>query len=323
MSNTFEKMQAAGMVDAEESSTEVPEVVTEELGASSEVEAPVENDENTDTTLAGDDEFDGFELEEDEKAPSDEDKKQHAWKRVKQKAKAAKVEAKASNKRAETAESEVSVLRKQVALLAQGQMKKPDMLDYDTQDDFLRDMNKYAQVMQIAQPQQVTNQQAQQAYPTAQPEYDDSQYEEQLKAHYVRAEKSGLDPEKFANAERKVRETHGNMITDKLVDILGEGSEKVLFVLGTNDAALTKFNSLMKDDQSGLKAVAYLADLKQRVKPKKRTKSAAPEPDRAAKGGSITATALQKQFDKADKAGDAGEMFKLRRQAKRDGVKLH
>jgi hypothetical protein len=324
MANTLEKMQAAGLVEPEETNAEVLEVDVEALEANSEDNTPAENTDDIDASLAADDdEFDGFELEDDEKAPSKEDKKQYAWKNVKQKVKTAKAEAKASNQRAEVAESEVSVLRKQVALLAQGQMKKPDMIDYDSQDEFLRDMNKYARVMQIAQPQQVTDKQVQDAYPTAQPAYDDSQHAEALDAHYARAEKSGLDSEKFANAERKVRETHGDMITDKVVDILGEGSEKVMYVLGTNEAALTKFNGLMASDESGFKAIAYLTELKLKVKPKRRTKSAAPEPDRAAKGASVTNTALQKQFDKADKAGDAGEMLKLRRQARKAGVKLH
>lgn len=322
MSNTFEKMQAAGLAETEETATEVLEIDTEVPEANLEDDAPDENTNDTETSLAADEEFDGFELEEDEKAPSEEDKKQHAWKRIKSKAKAAKQDAKDSNKRAKMAESEADQLRKQIAILAQGQMKKPDMLDYDSQDDFLRAMNKYAQVQRIAQPQQVTNQQVQDQYPTAQPEYDDSQYKEARDAHHARAQKSGVDAEKFVDGELKLREKHGDMVVDQMIDVLGEGSEQVIYVLGNNEAAFNKFNAVLESDP-GAKSVAHLIDLKHRIKPKKRTKSAAPEPDRAARGSSVSVSALQKQFDKADKAGDTGEMFRLRRQARKDGVKLH
>ncbi len=334
MANTFEKMQAHAMVEPEEAETpnqeqeiEIDEVETE---ATSEAETH-ESTEETEVNgvAAEDDEFEGYELEEGEKAPTKEEKKNLAWAKVKRERKAYKKEASSEREARGVAESKVELLERQIAELTRKTLKKPEYHDYDDENHFLRDMAQYQRAMLAANPQQVSPQQAaQQVSQQAQPAHDENQFSEAVDAHFQRAEDSGLNPEKFANAQRKVENEldtigargSGRQTVDQIVSILGNGSEKVMWVLGHNEAALDKLKNLITKDPSGFQAISYLTELKIKSKPKRKIKSNAPEPDKAPSGSSAPVSDYQKRFDKA-KSTD--EMFKIRREARKAGVKLH
>lgn len=107
-----------------------------------------------------------------------------------------------------------------------------------------------------------------------------------------------------------------------LLDSVGDGGERVAYYIGTNDAAMSKVKELLQADKSGLKAIAHMTRLAEKLKPRqaKRT-SKAPEPDQPLRGDGSSASAKALQ-DKWDKAKDPQEMIRLRKKARELGVKL-
>lgn len=152
--------------------------------------------------------------------------------------------------------------------------------------------------------------------------------------HYDRAAKlaetSGIEAETYQAADHRVRSMieglfpkGGDAVTDSLITVLGEGSERVMFNLGVNTARLNELKTLLTTDKSGLKAAMYLGKLSAEINaPAKRT-SKAPAPASQAKGdasASPTTTALQRKYDAAHKAGNVGEAMTIKRQAQQAGA---
>ena len=157
-----------------------------------------------------------------------------------------------------------------------------------------------------------------------------------VNSHYERADKliteSGIKPEIYKKADETVRlavETllpkTGDMVVDQLISIVGEGSEKVLYYLGNNKAALNEFKSLLIDDKSGMKAAIYLGQQKERLtNPKKRT-TRAPTPGPQLKGDDVSnaqGTALKKSYDKAHKSGNIQAAYNAKKAALSAGVNV-
>ena len=66
-----------------------------------------------------------------------------------------------------------------------------------------------------------------------------------------------------------------------LLDSVGDGGERVAYYIGTNDAAMTKVKGLLQQDKTGMKAIAEMTRMAERLKPKHSSKtSRAPAPDR-------------------------------------------
>lgn len=107
-----------------------------------------------------------------------------------------------------------------------------------------------------------------------------------------------------------------------LLDSVGDGGERVAYYIGTNDVAMSKVKELLQADKSGLKAIAHMTRLAEKLKPRqaKRT-SKAPEPDQPLRGDGSSASAKALQ-DKYDKARDPQEMLRLRKKARELGHKL-
>lgn len=158
----------------------------------------------------------------------------------------------------------------------------------------------------------------------------------QVDEHYKRAitlsEKSGIKPETYQAADLNVRNTvesvfpdGGDAVTDRIIEYLGEGSEKVMFNLGINAARREEFRSLLMADKSGLKAAAFLGELKTRLNvPSKKTTNA-PPPATQINGDAVTSSAekgWKKKYDAADKKGDIQARFDARREAKKSGVNV-
>lgn len=132
--------------------------------------------------------------------------------------------------------------------------------------------------------------------------------------HYDRAsklsEKHNIDPENFKKADFNFRSAiesiapgNGDSFADRFITILGEGSEKVLYHIGVNEAARGKFLSALASDPSGLKATAFLGQKKAELtKTQSKTTSRAPKPatrhNGDSKGVSATARKLKKQYAK-------------------------
>jgi len=111
----------------------------------------------------------------------------------------------------------------------------------------------------------------------------------------------------------------GDIIVDQVISILGEGSEKVLYFLGRNKAALAKFQNLLMTDKSGMKAAVYLGQEKQRLTNPIKQRSSAPAPVTNIKGDeplSGAAGRFKKKYDAAHKKGDNQAAYNAKKEAR-------
>ena len=151
--------------------------------------------------------------------------------------------------------------------------------------------------------------------------------------HFERADKlikeSGISPEVYAAADTTLRESvdkimpgRGSAVIDILYSRVKEGSEKVGFYLGRNEAARNQFLKLLAEDPSGLSAGIFLGEQKARLSGAaiKNKTSKAPAPAPNADGGMVavdSAAALKKQYD-TEKSMQ--KQLDIRRQARKAGV---
>lgn len=182
----------------------------------------------------------------------------------------------------------------------------------------------------------------------AQQQVSHQQYEHQRKAlevqrrieqsvdqHYERAAKlaeaSGITPELYQSADLKVREAiesvfpggGGEGVTNALIANLGEGSEKVLYNLGVNQARRNELVNLLKEDQSGLRASVFLGKLAAELSAPQRKRTNAPPPATQVQGDRKTTEAgraLHRKYEEAHKRGDVQAAIDLKSEAKRAGV---
>ena len=157
---------------------------------------------------------------------------------------------------------------------------------------------------------------------------------EAVDGHYERAEtlieKSGIKPEIYKAADTTVRKAVeaitpnlGDVIVDQVISILGDGSEKVIYFLGRNKAALAKFQSLLAADKSGMKAAVYLGQEKQRLTNPIRPRSNAPGPAKNIKGDvPITGAEarFKKKYDAAHGKNNLQSAYNAKKEAKAAGV---
>ena len=157
---------------------------------------------------------------------------------------------------------------------------------------------------------------------------------EAVDGHYERAakliEKSGIKSEVYQAADATVRKAVesitpnlGDLIVDQVISILGEGSEKVVYYLGRNKAALNKFQSLLASDKSGMKAAVYLGQEKQRLTNPLKPRSNAPAPATGIKGDHSTAGAearFKKKYDSAHGKNNLQLAYNAKKEARAAGV---
>lgn len=251
-----------------------------------------------------------------------------------------------TRKRAQSAESEVDQLKEQVKKLTEamqgGQQpaqpqasqqsaaepKFPDL--YDSGID--GDRNKYDQAVKqyfnsLRSYEQRHNQAEEQQQKHRQ------RIKEQTEALAKRAAKFSKDHkvsvDRVSNALEKatdeVDETTGiEGSLAYLLDSVGEGSERVAYHLGTNSGAMSQVKGMLQEDPSGLKAIAHMTRMAEKLRPKHSQKlSKAPEPDQPIEGdsskGSASARKVQDEWEKAD---TPNKMLKARQKARELGVKL-
>jgi len=207
---------------------------------------------------------------------------------------------------------------------------RPKKDDFDTDDEFYDALDKYnlnrteetINRTQIEEQRKTEQQKAQQ------------QLIEAVDSHYERAatliEKSGIKPEIYQAADTTVRKAVeaitpnlGDVIVDQVISILGEGSEKVIYYLGRNQAALNKFQSLLATDKSGMKAAVYLGQEKQRLTNPIKPRSNAPNPATNIKGDEPITGAearYKKKYDAAHAKKDNQSAYNAKKEARKAGV---
>ena len=159
---------------------------------------------------------------------------------------------------------------------------------------------------------------------------------EAVDGHYERAatliEESGIKPEIYKAADTTVRKAVeaitpnlGDVIVDQVISILGEGSEKVIYYLGRNKAALNRFQSLLASDKSGMKAAVYLGQEKQRLTNPIKPRSNAPHPATSIKGDEPMTGAeakFKKKYDAAHGKSDLQSAYNAKKLARAAGVNV-
>lgn len=154
--------------------------------------------------------------------------------------------------------------------------------------------------------------------------------EKAVDEHYDRSaklvESSGIKAEYFKEADNTVREAveallpkQGNAVTDHIISLLGEGSEKVMYFIGRNKAARLEFQSLLSEDRTGMKAMVFLGQQKERLTNPKKPTSKAPKPASDVNGDvapSQKGSAMKKKYDAAHGAGKTQAAYNIKKQAR-------
>lgn len=150
-----------------------------------------------------------------------------------------------------------------------------------------------------------------------------------LDKHYERAEAlvaaGKVTAENYQAADHVVRKAMvealpelGEVVLDNLIARLGDGSEKVLYHLGVNPAALSKLKESFKTDPTGFASSMLLGELKAKFTSAVIDKSSkAPRPDRPLNGtAKVTGGDSRKAYLAAEKDGNVSGMLAAKRAAK-------
>jgi len=306
---SLEELKAANekleVETVEETTTETDEIqeetVDEEVDESGEiVESDLEDETKTETEAW---------MQEDDESSIDSDKKftDHDIANAKKKLKA----------KVGKQDEEIDSLKAEIEQLKQGKPAEqqaptvkplPKLADFDFNEEQYaqavatwHDENLSAKLEAKATSQNQTQQQAQQK----------KEIEVAVDSHYQRAEKlvkeSNIEPELYQASDLAVRTAiesvapgQGDHLTDTIIATLGVGSEKVMYYLGRNKAALEKVKSLGLTSTPGL--MVYLGELKAKVSAPKSRVSKAPAPGTQIKGDaneSTSETGFKKKYNKA------------------------
>lgn len=212
---------------------------------------------------------------------------------------------------------------------------RPKRDDFETDEEFDEAFDKYND----SRTTETINRNRLEDQKKVEQQQEQQKLTEVVDSHYERAatlvKESDIKPEIYKAADTTVRKAVeeitpnlGDVIVDHVISILGEGSEKVLYYLGRNKAALAKFQSLLASDKSGLKAAVYLGQEKQRltnpittnsIKPR----SNAPNPATNIKGDEKITGAearFKKKYDAAHSKSNLQEAYNAKKEARAAGV---
>lgn len=221
----------------------------------------------------------------------------------------------------------------QGASQAEQSIPRPKLEDFDHDEDAHAEaLDKWDDARLEAKVRQATTGQQQ----NTQRQQEVEAFTKTVDQHYERAAKlakeHGITAEVYQQSDLAVRTAieqvmpnQGDLVTDQLINALGEGSEKVMFYIGRNKGKTAELQSAILSDPSGMKAMAFLGKMSSEANgPQKRT-SRAPKPATQIKGDesakvSAEAKALKAAYEKADKSGDTQARFDARRKAKQAGV---
>lgn len=161
----------------------------------------------------------------------------------------------------------------------------------------------------------------------------DSSVEQHYERAAVLAAASGISPELYQSADRRVREAiqgvfggeSGEHVTNALIANLGEGSEKVMYKLGVSPKLLAELASKLRDDPNGIQGAMYLGALKADLTTTTRKRSNTPAPATNVQGDANTtdlSRTLLRRYQEAHKRGDTQAAFEIRSEAKGKNINV-
>ena len=211
---------------------------------------------------------------------------------------------------------------------------RPTRTSFDDDEAYFVEMEKYEDAMTSLR---LKRQKFNETHVQQQAQYKEVT-EKAVDSHYERAAKivkdTGISPEVYQETDKQVRTAvdsvipnMGDIVVDQMITTLGEGSEKVFYYLGRNHAALDRFKSLLIDDKSGMKAMVFLGQQKERLTSsgKQRSKAPAPSPN-LGNGGvnndSAGVKKAKKAYEVAHKKGDIQAAYDAKQSAKKAGANV-
>jgi len=232
--------------------------------------------------------------------------------------------------------SEIDQLKAQMTQVQQPQVTQAASTVMPKLEDFEYDEDKYHQAVSNHYNGMIDarmNQTQQSNVQAAEVQKQANDIQQKSDEHYRRAQelvtKHGINPEVYGQADRKVREAieqvlpnQGDTTTDRLISIIGEGSEKVLYAIGRSESELDKVRAKLISDPTGLTLAVYLGQKNAEFSMPAKKKSNAPKPARQISGsGSKDDTKnLTRRYKDAKKKGDIQGSFAARMEMRRAGI---
>lgn len=204
----------------------------------------------------------------------------------------------------------------------------PNRDDFDSQEDYLEARQDY--LFKKHQAEQQSQQHARNLEQRQQQEL--AKVQTGVDEHYDRAAKlcetSQIKPEKYQAADTRFRQAledifpgSGEAVADNLISRIGAGSERVIYKVGIDSAALKELVKRFGEDESGLSAAMYMGELNRSLKPagKRQSSAPAPAPDAGGDGGKGNgnqAAALRKKYREAHARNDSQGAWEIKSKAK-------
>jgi len=247
--------------------------------------------------------------------------------------------------RAKEAESEVETLRQEIEKLKTGTVtaapqtnapvKRPKLEDYDYDEDKYNNAIDDWMESKLSAKLNSFEEESQQA---RQQRLQKESLEKSVNDHYERAAKlvedGLLTAEEYHNSDAVVRRRldaiapgKGDAVTDNILAVLGEGSEKVIVALSRNPTYMMELENRLQSDATGSKALVYLGSLTNQFNQASGRRSTnAPKPVKRVNGDASAPSSgersSKKAYEAAHKSGDRQKAFDIKRKAKADGINV-
>lgn len=214
------------------------------------------------------------------------------------------------------------------------QPKREDFYDQDDPDEaYLAARVKWELANTLAQQQAGSQQYEQQRKQLEAHQRISSSVDQHYERAATLAAASGITPELYQSADRRVREAiqgvfggeSGEHVTNALIANLGEGSEKVLYKLGVSPKSLAELTTKLRDDPNGLQAAIYLGKLSAELTTTARKRSNTPAPATNVQGDANTtdlSRTLLRRYQEAHKRGDTQAAYDIRSEAKGKNINV-
>jgi hypothetical protein len=237
-------------------------------------------------------------------------------------------EVKEANLENERLQAEIDALKRGQAPAAVTVAKRPRLNDFDSDELYEDAMDKWEEEKTTATFQTLETKRD----VTARQQQHRQVLTDAVDAHYERAQelvtKHSINPEVYQKADATVRQSieavapgQGEVIVNQLISLVGKGSEKVMYHLGVNKAALNELRAILQDDPSGLKAAAFIGQKKAEITGPKHKLTSAPKPVAQINGETVAKpSASKKAYDKAHKEGRGQDAFDIKGEARKAGV---
>lgn len=333
---TLDELKAENAATETESTIITPQV---DIVDEHEVEAAEDETQETEET-AESDEVEGEDAEVDEWAKSDEQTSQDHSDTVPVK-KHAQVRAKLKAK-VEERDSEIDKLKAEIEAIRKGNTAQPKPAGKPIRDDFWEHDDPDDAYLEALADWKINSRSTQQEELRKKAELETVQSQRNelinkaVDGHYERAaklsEQSGITAEAFQSADLAVKQAveslvpgFGENIVNLLISNLGDGSEKVMYHLGVNKAALSELKEAIGADikDGGMRAAMLLGRKSAQLNQPKKRVSQAPKPATTLNGDGNTGgsqSVMKKKYSDAHAKGNTQLAFDIKRKAKASGI---